>query len=348
MIVVFGVDAHKRTHTVVACDETGKELAQLTVTATAEGHLRLLRWAEQFGPRQWAIEDCRHLSRQLEADLLRAGEKVLRVPPKMMADTRRRARTRGKSDPIDALAVARAALAEPDLPTAVLDGPARQLRLLTDYRETLIRQRSAAQSQLRWHLHELHPGWDPPARSLNTTRTLNHIENQLAGYQGIVADLARRHLTRIRDLTREATDLEQQITRLVTHLTPSLLNIPGCGPLTAAKLVGETADIRRFPTPDKYAMWTGTAPIPVWTGNTPRHRLNRGGNRQTNTALHRIAITQIRCHPPAQTYLQRRLTAGNTKNEAIRALKRRLANTIYHALQHDTTNQQPTTQPLAA
>ena len=348
MIVVFGVDAHKRTHTVVAADEAGAELARTTVAATSEGHLDLLRWAEGFGQHRWAIEDCRHLSRRLETDLVVAGERVLRVPPKMMAATRRGARTRGKSDPIDALAVARAALSEPGLPAAHLDGPARQLRLLVDYRETLISQRTAAQSRLRWHLHELQAGWDPPARSLDVTRTLNRIEEQLTGRPGTVADLARRYLNRIRDLTREAADLEKEITRLVADLTPTLLSIPGCGPLTAAKLIGEAADISRFHSRDAYAMWAGTAPIPVWSANTQRYRLNRGGNRQTNTALHRIAITQIRCHPDAQTYLKHRLANGNTKTEAIRALKRHLANTIYRALQHDNAHHHNITHPHAA
>ena len=347
-MIVFGVDAHKRTHTVVAADAAGAQLACLTVAATSEGHLRLLRWGEQFGPRRWAIEDCRHLSRRLEADLLRAGEQVVRVPPKMTAGTRRRSRTRGKSDPIDALAVARAALAEPDLPAARLDGPARQLRLLVDYRETLINERTAIQSRLRWELHELESGWDPPARSLDTTRTLDGIQARLTGHHGTVAHLARRHLARIRDITREAADLEKEISRLAADLAPHLLAIPGCGPLTAAKLLGEVAGISRFHSRDAYALWAGAAPIPVWSGNTAHFRLNRGGNRQANTALHRIAITQIRYHPPAQAYLQRRLTAGNTKAEALRALKRQLANTTYQALQADNAQHHTHPQTLAA
>ena len=123
MMVVLGVDAHKRSHTIVAASEAGAQLGTLTVPATVEGHLRALRWAERWPQRRWAIEDCRHLSRRLETDLFAAAETVVRVPPKMMAGVRRSARTRGKSDPIDALAVARAALREPDLPVARLEGP---------------------------------------------------------------------------------------------------------------------------------------------------------------------------------------------------------------------------------
>jgi len=143
-MVVLGTDAHKRNHTVVAVDEAGVEIGSVTATATPEGHLKLVKWAASWEQRRWAIEDCRQLSRRLEADLLKLGEQVVRVPPKMMASVRRSARTRGKSDPIDALAVARAALREPDLAVAQLDGPSRELRLLVDYRESLVRDRTAS------------------------------------------------------------------------------------------------------------------------------------------------------------------------------------------------------------
>jgi transposase len=134
-MVTLGTDAHKRSHTIVAADEQGRQLGQVTVTATPQGHLQALVWAGQWPTRRWAIEDCRHLSRRLERDLLAAGEQLVRVPPKLMAGARRGARTPGKSDPIDALAVARAALREPGLPAARLDGPDREVRLLVDHRE---------------------------------------------------------------------------------------------------------------------------------------------------------------------------------------------------------------------
>ena len=145
MMVTWGTDAHKRSHTIVATDAVGAEIGSHTVPATPEGHLGLVQWAAQFEQRRWAIEDCRALSRRLEADLLKIGERVVRVPPKLMAGARRSARTRGTSDPIDALAVARAALREPDLPVARLDGPSREVRLLVDYRESLVKDRTAAQ-----------------------------------------------------------------------------------------------------------------------------------------------------------------------------------------------------------
>jgi transposase len=335
MMVVLGTDAHKRSHTIVAADEAGAEMDHVTVPATPQGHRRALQWAAKFTQRRWAIEDCRHLSRRLEADLLVAGEWVVRVPPKMMAGARNSARTRGKSDPIDALAVARAALREPDLPVARLDGPARDVKLLVDYRESLIRERTAVQNRLRWRLHELEPGFDPPAGSLDRYKTLNQIDQLLGGHRGLVAELASREVTRIRLITAEAKQLERDITTLIANIVPSILALPGCGALTAAKLVGEAADITRFKGRDAYAMWAGTAPIPVWSSNNERFRLNRGGNRQTNAALHRIAITQMRMHPDAQRFIDRRVSGGNTKREAIRALKRRLSDVVYRTMMQD-------------
>jgi Transposase len=159
-MVVLGVDAHKRTHTVVAVDDLGRQLGERTTGTTSDDHLGLLSWAEMFdGDRLWAIEDCRHLSRRLEGDLLAAGERIVRVPTKLMAHARDAARSYGKSDPIDAVAVARAALREPDLPAAHLDGPAREVRLLVDHRDNLVAERTRAINRLRWHLHELDQSW---------------------------------------------------------------------------------------------------------------------------------------------------------------------------------------------
>jgi transposase len=340
MMVVLGVDAHKKTHTIVAADEAGAELGSITVKATAEGHLKAAKWAARWEVRRWAIEDCRHLSRRLEADLLAGGELVVRVPPKMMAGTRRSARTRGKSDPIDGLAVARAALREPDLPVAQLDGPSREVKQLVDYREAVVKERTAAQNRLRWRLHELDPTFDPAPGSLDRYCVLDEITAFLEAHDGVVADLARRETDRIRQITTEANTLEKEITRMVTQIAPSLLLLVGCGGLTTAKLVGEAADITRFKNRDAYAMFAGTAPIPVWSANNQRFRLNRGGNRQTNAAIHRIAITQIRCHPDAKTYMERRLAVGDTKREALRALKRRLSDVVYRTMIKDTQQHQ--------
>ena len=167
-MVVVGADVHKRTHTFVAVDEVGRKLGEKTVRATTEGHLEALMWArDRFGTDLlWGIEDCRNMSARLERDLLGGGQSVVRVPTKLMAAVRKSTRSRGKSDPIDAEAVARAVLREPDLPVASHDQVSRELKLLTDRRDVLVAQRTSAINQLRWHVHELDPERGPGPRAL--------------------------------------------------------------------------------------------------------------------------------------------------------------------------------------
>lgn len=334
-MVIIGVDSHKRSHTAVAVDANGRVLAERTVAATDAGHLQLLGWAARFVERDWALEDCRTLSRRLGADLLRAGERVRRVPPKLMAGTRRSAREPGKSDPIDATAVARAALREPNLPTAVLDGPERELRLLTDHRDDLVAERTRAINRLRWHLHELMPGAEPASRSLTRRSVRTELGQRLAGGHDTVPRLARELLARIGELSLAIDALERELAGLVAPLAPAVLAIDGCAVLTAAKVLGEIGRVSRFRSSACFARHNAAAPIPVWSGNTTRHRLNPGGNRQLNACLHRIAITQLRMEGEGRAYFAKRTAAGDTRREAIRALKRRISDALYRALLND-------------
>jgi transposase len=347
-MVIVGIDAHKRSHTAVAIDASGRKLGQRTTGTTSEDHLALLGWAEQFGSQRiWAVEDCRHLSRRLEADLLGAGASIVRVPTKLMAHARDAARSYGKSDPIDALAVARAALRETDLPTAQLDGPARTVRLLADHRDHLIAERTRVINRLRWHLHELDPGHEPPARTLWRPKHLNAIAARLADFDGVVARLTRVLIEDCRRLTDQIHALDEELQATVKQLAPALLDICGCATLTAAKIIGQTADVRRFRSRHAFARHNGTAPLPVWSSNRPRHRLSRTGNRQLNAAIHRIAITQAHYHEPARQLLERRREGGKNKAESLRILKRRLSDVVYRALLADA-NLAAKPVPLAA
>src|SRR3954452_18385634 len=206
-MVVVGADVHKRTHTFVAVDEVGRKLGEKVVEATTAGHRQAVRWARtQFGVELvWAIEDCRHLSARLERDLLSADQKVVRVPPKLMALTRKSARTRGKSDPIDALAVARAFLREPDLPVASHDQVSRELKLLVDRREDLVAQRTSTINRLRQRVHELEPAAEPKVASLHRERPRAALNAWLHTQDGVLAELARDELADITRLT-EAID----------------------------------------------------------------------------------------------------------------------------------------------
>src|SRR5216684_7499129 len=334
-MVTLGGDCHKRTHTLVAVDDNGQQVGAKTVSAVPAGHLEALDWARQWPERRWALENCRHLSRGLETDLLLAGELVLQVSPKLMAGARRSARESGKSDPIDALAVARGALRESGLPVARLEGASREVKLLLDHRDDLVGERTRIQNRLRWHLHELEPGFDVPERSLDRKVVLKRVAKVLAVHRGIAAGIAVELLESVRDLTRRINELEADIEHRVGGLAPTLMNLSGCGALCAAKVVGEAAGVSRFRSRAAFAMNNGTAPVQASSGNQKRHRLNRGGNRQLNVAMHRIAITQLSRPGPAKDYVAKRLAAGNTKTEAIRALKRRISDEVYRRLLQD-------------
>jgi transposase len=286
-----------------------------------------------------------------------AGERVVRVPSHLTAQARRDARTRGNSDPIDALAVARAALREPDLPVARHDQASRELKLLVDHRDQLVNHRTEIINRLRWRLHELDPELVVPDRTLHRTSTQKRLIAALATAQRVNAAAAaglelQRQLTldelnEVVQLTHRADQLEKQISVRSRDQAPELLAIPGCGALTAAKLIGETADVRRFRSEDSFAAHAGTAPIPVSSGNRQRLRLCRGGNRQQlNLALHRIALTQIRISGRGHDYYQRKQTEGHTKKEALRALKRKIARAVYTALRLDATRRSAPTSPV--
>lgn len=336
-MIVIGTDTHKRTHTCGAVFAgTGQLAGELTATAREPGFRELLAWGRSLdSERIWAIEDCRHVSGSLERFLIASGERVVRVPPKLMGQSRRGERAAGKSDPIDALAIARAALREgPEtLPAAHLDEDALQVKLLLDHREDLVKARSEDQCRLRWHLHDLWPELEIPAGALDRVVWLERIARKLArAEQGARVRVARELLTEIRRRTRRAAELEREIGALVKARAPELLALEGCGTLTAAKLIAEMAGAKRLASDAKFARLAGVAPIPASSGNRVRHRLDRGGNRQLNCALHRIAVTQGRMHPPAREFLARKQAEGKSRIEAIRCLKRHLARRVWRLL----------------
>src|SRR4051794_1792047 len=301
-VIVIGADTHKRSHTVAAIDAaSGRSLAEQTVPARRHSFEALLVWARRHGEeRVWAIEDCRHVSGALERFLLAHGEAVVRVAPKLTVRERASARERGKSDAIDAVAIARAALREglDTLPRAQLAGPELDVRLLVDHRERLVHQRTALSNDLRWHLHDLWPETVIPPRALSAAGWQTRIANRLArAEQSARVRVARDELRRIRELPPPTNALYSNPAAPVAALAPRLPAEPGCGVLTAAKLLGEIADVTRFPPDAKLARTAGSAPIPASSGRTQRHRLDHGGNRQINCALHRLAVTKGRLDP---------------------------------------------------
>jgi transposase len=330
MIVVV-LDVHKHSLTAVAVDELGRERG----CWSGPIGVGLLVWARSLGgDRLWAVEDCRHVTRGLEQTLVGEGERLVRVPPRLTAPQRRRGRTRGKSDRIDALAVARAALQEP-----LLEGPREgeetlhELKLLVDHRDDLVAERRRCQQRLRWHLHELDPALQVPLGALDRAVWLDRLGRQLARReQTTQTRIARDLVGRCKTLTRSIVDLDRELHTQTQTLAPRLLELPGCGPLSAAKLLCEIGPIERFRSDAQLARHAGVAPLDASSGKHQRHRLDRGGNRQLNCALHRIAVTQGRVHAPARAYLERKQNEGKTRREAIRCLKRQLARTVYTTL----------------
>ncbi len=335
-MVTIGVDPHKDAHSAVAVDELARQVAERTQPAVAVGFAELLGWARSLGPeRVWVLEDCRHVSGPLERFLLDHGETVARLAPHLMANARRGVRERGKSDPIDALAVARAALQEglDKLPTARLAGVELELRLLSLHHQRLVRQRTALINDLRWHLHDLWPELKIPTRSLTSLVLQVQFARRLSRAPASArVVIARDELRRIRELTRSTNQLYQQLHKLVAEAAPQLLAETGIGPLTAAWLVGEIAGIDRFSSEAKLARMARCAPVPVSSGRTDKHRLDRGGNRQLNYAIHMIALTKIRHDPRTALYIANQRQRSKTQHEAIRCLKRHLVRRIYQLL----------------
>jgi transposase len=333
-MIVVGLDVHKHSLTAVAVDELGRERGAWSGPIGTS----CLVWARSLaGERLWAVEDCRHVTRKVEQTLVAAGEPLVRVPPRLTAPQRRRGRTRGKSDSIDALAIARAALQEPQL-----DGPRageetlRELKLLVDHRDDLVDERRRCQQRLRWHLHELDPTLHVPLGALDRSVWLDRLGRQLTRRaQTTQVRIARDLLGRCRTLSRSIGELDRELHARTSAIAPRLLALPGCGPLSAAKLLCEIGPIDRFRSDAQLARHAGVAPLDASSGKHQRHRLDRGGNRQLNCALHRIAVTQGRVHAPARAYLERKQSEGKSRREAIRCLKRQLARTVYTTLRSE-------------
>ena len=337
-MIVIGTDTHKSTHALAAVDAgTGQLLGEREIVAKDTGHLEALRWAHEFdGEVVWAIEDCRDFSYHLEQALLAAGERVVRVAPRLMGASRRGEREPGKSDQIDARAIARAVLREgiERFPVAFLDEDAMEIRLLCDYRETLVNERTRLINRLRINLVILSPELEAsiPSRKLDYPGQRQRVTRNLrAMLQTARVRVSREQVKRIGVLTREAEELKRELRDLVAVHRPELLAETGCGPLTAAILIGQTAGAERFHSDAHFARMAGVVPIPVSSGRNHRHRLDRGGNRQINRALHVIAITRGRRDPATREYLQRKEAEGKSRIEALRCLKRLLARR-YHRL----------------
>jgi len=335
-VITIGIDPHKSSHTAVALDATGHVLGELRVAATKTTLDQLLRWAERWPDRIWAVEGATGLGHLLAQRLVASQETVLDVPATLAARVRLLARGHGrKTDGIDAASVARVAQSQPDLRHVGAEDHSSVLRLLSDRRDELTQERRRVVNRLHRLLRDLLPGGAPTELATEAAaRLLNRIRPKTA------VDLERKLMARalVADLRRIDRALVQNRTRCSAAVAASdttLTTVFGISDVLAAKVLGHVGDVSRFGSADRFASYSGTAPIEVSSGEVRRHRLSRNGNRALNNALHLAARVQTMHAGPGRDHYERKLAEHKSSREALRSLKRQLAKVVYRHLVAD-------------
>ena len=337
-LVIIGVDPHKRTHTASVVETgTDKVLATLQIDASLAGYRRLLKWASGFEQRRWAVENARGLGRHLAQWLVAREEVVDDVPSTATARVRELSRGgRRKNDVIDAAAAASVAALRGDANPVVADDLTTVLALLDERRDNMVTQRTRLINQLHALLRDLLPGGAP------TDLTAGDASRLLTGVRPAgPVEAARKHLAR--DLVAEIRDTDQRLKTLTAQIADTLdahgtrlRDVAGIGPVIAGRLLGRTRRAGRFRSASAFASYAGVAPIEVASGDHARHRLPRGGDRQLNLALHIVALTQVRMRESTgRAYYDTKVAAGKSHNEAMRCLKRRLADRVWRLMLSD-------------
>ena len=328
-MVVIGVDPHKRQHTAAVVEQpTQRQLGKLTIEATLADYRRLLAWARQWPERTWAVENARGLGRHLAQWLLVRGERVQDVPA--TATTRVRELSRGgrrKNDVIDAAAAASVAALHGDATSVIAEEDTTAvLALLDERRVNLAAQRTRLVNQLHALLRDLLPGGAPTKLTADQAAALLRPIRPAGTVERTRKDLAREMITELRGVDARLKHSEQRIREVVGSSGSRLCKVDGVGPVLAARVLGRTGTASRFPSGSHYASYTGTAPIEVASAEHARHRLSRSGDRQLNSALHLVAVTQVRMsNAEGHAYFGRKIDEGKTRSEALRCLKRRIA-----------------------
>jgi transposase len=331
MMTAIGIDTHKSSLAACQVDELGTVRAEATFPNDPTGHRRLLAWAAATVPAaRIGVEGSSVYGAALARFLVAAGQDVREVPPHLSRHERVRTRRAGKSDPGDALAIARVTARETDLPPVRIDDLSHDLQLLTEARDDVVAEITRTRNRIHADLVRLVPGYEAKAANLVAARHRQTAGRLLRRLPGVHGELARERLRQLERRIADASRLEQRLADLVAD--HPLVALKGSGVLVAAKLIGEAGDARRFRSADAFAMLAGVAPIPASSGQTQRLRLNRGGNRQLNRALHTIALSQAWHHPPAKAFIERKRSEGRTWREALRSLKRHLARVVFRLL----------------
>jgi transposase len=341
MRVVIGIDPHKGSHTAVAIDEREQQLARLQVRSGPRQLEQLLAWAAEFEEHVWAVESAGGLGYLLAQQLVGANERVLDVPATLASRVRVLATSKSqKTDPHDALSIAIAALRARDLRPVERADHAVVLRLLAKRHRDLGRARNRTACRLHALLIELVPGGISKEITVNAAQELLDRIAPADPVAHIRHDLACEHLDDLRHLDTQMRASKQRLEAAVRASNTTVTDIFGVGPVVAALVIGHARNIDRFANRDHFAAYAGTAPIEFESGGRSIRRLSLRGNRQLNHAIHIAAVTQIRHrHSPGRAFYDRKLAAGKTKKEALRALKRRITDAIYRQLRADATRQ---------
>jgi transposase len=332
---VVGVDTHTDHHALVVVDAvTQRSLPALTIAATRRGYRQALRLADRVAPgeRVWALEGSGSYGAGLARFLSQRGERVLEVE----RPAREGRRGRLKSDVLDAERAARQVLAGKAGALPRLACETQALRALLSTREGAVRACTVALNELRALILTSPPELRERLQGLSETQLLNACLRLRPGGDSERAALAlalRSLAQRVRQLRRESQTLEQELERRVRALAPQLLARPGVGPISAAAVLIAWSQPQRVRSEAAFARLAGAAPVPASSGKTIRNRLDRGGDRQLNRALHTIILTRRRTDTETKAYIARRITEGKTQREAVRCLKRYLARSLYRTLE---------------
>jgi transposase len=337
MAVMIGVDPHKGSHTAVAVDEAEHSLAEVRVRSGPSQVDRLLRWAEAFPERTWAIENATGLGYLLAQQLVAAGERVLDVQPKLAARVRLLAtEATNKNDPHDARSVAIAALRSPNPKQVRAEDHAAVMKLWAKRQRDLSRARNRVACRLHGVLCDLVPGGVPDEIYAGKAAALLEDVEPDGAVAAARAELASDLLDDLRRLDAQLAESKKRLAAVVAASRTTTTNVFGVGPVVAATVVGITGDVTRFANRDRFAAFNGTAPIEVSSGGRKTYRLSRRGNRQLNHAIHMAAVTQIRHrHSEGRAFYDRKVAEGKTPREALRALKRRVSDALYARMLHD-------------
>jgi transposase len=336
--IVIGVDTHKEFHVAVALDMLGRRLCELSVPTSSDGYAMLTEWAlDQGQPVAWGVEGTGSFGAALTRHLRQLGLRVLEVD----RPNRQARRKLGKDDAIDAELAARAVLAGTATTVPkVTDGPAEMIRLLKLTRDSAVKQRTQTTCQIEAVLVTAPDALREQLRGLPRKQLIATCARfRVIATPATVLDAARYTLRtlarRYQALRAEADELTRQITGLVQTYAPGLMDHVGVGPDNAAALLLTVGDNpTRMRSEAAFAALCGVSPVPASSGNTRRHRLNRGGDRQANCALHRIVIVRMQWHEPTKQYVERRIAEGKQRSEIIRCLKRFTARQLYPILTH--------------